>query len=123
MHDSIVVHDAEIGIKGKNRNRFEKRFMDNVERALGKGAKRVYKRHGRVVCDLGRTGDTDGIKETLAGLPGVAYFSFALKSRLDPAGMKKASLEVLDPEDRGTFKVVARRSNKEFGMTSQELKT
>jgi thiamine biosynthesis protein ThiI len=123
MYDSVVVHYGEIGVKGKNRDFFENRLMENIRKALGKHVERVYKRYGRIVCDHGKHADLDSIRKTLEGLPGIEYFSFAVKSGLDMKDIRKASLDALNDINFTTFGVVSKRSDKEFRMTSQELNT
>jgi thiamine biosynthesis protein ThiI len=118
----IIVHYSEIGTKGKNRIFFERTLIRNIKRALRGKVKRVYKRHGRIVCDLaGKTVKQEGIIEILETLPGIANFSFAVKSGLELTEIKRRSLGILKSEDFSTFMVISRRSNKEFRNTSQEM--
>lgn len=121
MYDSIVVHYGEIGTKGKNRDFFERKLMENIRKALGKHVERVYKRYGRIVCDPVERADLDRIRKILEGLPGIEYFSFAVKSGLGMKNIRKASLNALNGRSFKTFRVVSRRSDKGFRMTSQEL--
>jgi len=52
MH--VVIHYSEIGTKGGNRDFFEKALMNNVGRALGTRAKCVFRRYGRILCELSK---------------------------------------------------------------------
>lgn len=117
----IVVHYSEIATKGKNRNFFEKKLIINISKSLGNMIKSVYKRYGRIVCDLDKKSEYEKIIQALEKIPGIAYFSFATKTDLDLEKIKKVSVDVLKNEKFDTFKVVSRRSNKNFPSTSQEL--
>ncbi|MQB02448.1 MAG: tRNA 4-thiouridine(8) synthase ThiI, partial [Actinobacteria bacterium] len=46
--DLLLAHYHEIGLKGRNRPRFEKALRDNLTRALGDSAARVRLVSGRV---------------------------------------------------------------------------
>lgn len=113
----IIIHYGEIGTKGKNREIFEKKLIKNVKLALGKKAK-VYRRYGRIVCQteisLAR------VKNVLEKLPGIANFSIGLSCSLDMEEIKKKSLSILTGKFK-TFKVIAKRSNKLFPLTSMEI--
>jgi len=120
MNDSIVIHYGEIGLKGKNRSLFEKKLMENIQKALGKSVKRIYRLYGRIICDLTET-NTTKVKNTLKKIPGIAHFSFIIKSNLKLNDIKKNSLKTLKDKTFSTFKVISKRSNKNFAITSQEL--
>ena len=121
MENSVVIHYSEIGTKGKNRDFFEKKLAENTRKALGKSAKQVYRRYGRIVCDLDPDSDIGSMKQILEKLPGISNFSFAHRSKLDLEEIKKDSLLVLGTEDFSSFKVETRRSNKSFPFTSPEI--
>lgn len=117
----IVVHYSELATKGKNRDFFERKLIQNIESALGKSAEKVYKRYGKIICDLKGKCKEDEIRGILEKLPGIAYFSFAAKAELELKDIEKKSLEVLKNEEFETFKVVASRSNKNFKLNSMDL--
>ncbi|HEU4488579.1 MAG TPA: tRNA 4-thiouridine(8) synthase ThiI, partial [Actinomycetota bacterium] len=51
--DALVVHYHEIGLKGRNRARFEEQLTGNLRRALrGTGYRRIRCRAGRIMVDF-----------------------------------------------------------------------
>lgn len=116
-----VIHYSEIGIKGGNRNYFEKKLMNNIKKMLGDKAESVYKRYGRIICELEKNAKKKDVKEVLERMPGIAYFAFAVKSGLNINEIKNETLELLKSFDFDTFKVVTKRSNKNFKYNSQEI--
>jgi len=121
MYNSIVIHYSEIGTKGGNRKYFENRLMDNIRNAIGL---KVYKRYGRVICVMKKSkkpANLNQIKKKLEVIPGIAYFSFAVKTRLSMTDIKKKSLAVLKDEKFKSFRIRTRRSNKKFKLTSMEI--
>jgi thiamine biosynthesis protein ThiI len=100
---------------------FEDRLLKNVRAALGGNLKRVYKRYGRLICELDKGSNLTLIKEVLQKLPGIAYFSFAHRAALDIEKIKSRILEILGEKKFKTFKIFAKRSYKEFPLTSLEI--
>ncbi len=118
MYNSIVIHYSEIGTKGKNRAFFENRLVKNINKAIEKEA---YRRYGRIICELDKKEGLEKIKQILERLPGIANFSFAVKTTLDLKSIKADSIKLLKEEKFKTFKVDTKRSNKKFKLTSQQL--
>lgn len=75
----MLIHYHEIGLKGKNRGRFERRLMTNIDRAL-KGLPRgnVQRLSGRMMLALTPESPTEVICERLATVFGIANFSEAV---------------------------------------------
>lgn len=130
--ETIVIHYSEIGTKGGNRAFFENKLIENLKKALGKRAGRVYRRYGRIICELAGKGRSAGKEETgeireiekiLSLMPGVASFSFAAKAGLEMDDIKEKAREQLEREAFNVFKVAAKRSNKDFPKTSPEINT
>ncbi len=127
--ENLVIHYSEIGIKGKNRDFFEKKLMDNLRKSLGNKVKRVYKRYGRIICELNEktnkndVGNTnqEKIKEILELFPGVSSFSFATQVKLDIKNIEEKALGLLKEEEFKTFLIETKRSNKQFPLKSPEI--
>lgn len=125
----LVIHYSEIGTKGDNRNLFEQRLVHNVKERLRSVISGVQREYGRIVAILPPdAGDEERrqeihkkIFERMQFLPGVAFFAFARRSPLDIDAMKRISIELLTPTSFATFKVDAKRSNKGFPLTSQDV--
>ncbi|OYT41817.1 MAG: tRNA 4-thiouridine(8) synthase ThiI [Candidatus Aenigmarchaeota archaeon ex4484_224] len=121
MFNSIVIHYGEIGIKGKNRDFFEKKLIENLRFALKKLVKKVYRRYGRIICDLPKKPKYKKIEEILKNFPGIEYFAFSIKTELSLEKIKKVSLKLLKKQKFESFKVESKRSYKEFPLNSLEL--
>jgi thiamine biosynthesis protein ThiI len=121
MKNSIIIHYSEIGLKGKNRRFFENRLIDNIRHALKSSKVSIHRRYGRIIGEPSEISDMDNIKTILERLPGIAYFSFGIRTRPDIEEIKQATVEVLKSRSVHTFGVAAKRSNKMFPMTSDEI--
>lgn len=126
---TVLIHYHEIALKGKNRDFFERKLVENIKQAL-KGLvepKEIKRERGRVVIYLEREttrnrkrNDTK-ILERLKKVFGVAYFAFAIQTDLSTEAFRTVASEVLKEEKFATFKVRTRRSNKKFPLSSQEI--
>ncbi len=112
--DVAVVHYGEIGIKGRNREFFERKLIDNIRRVTGG---RVRRRYGRIVVEL----DEVRSVERIAKVPGVKYIGIGVKTDLDMEKIKEAAFNVVSKREFNTFRVDASRSNKSFPMNSVEI--
>ncbi len=118
----IVIHYAEIGLKGANRIFFEKKLMQNIRRALQSGgANEVVRRHGRLlVYPSADLTDTE-IRHRLKRVFGIAYFSFALAVERDLTAFCETSWQLLRQCSFDSFRVSTKRSQKDFPLTSVEV--
>lgn len=95
--DRILVHYAEIALKGRNRRDFERALRDNIRRRL-RGADldwNVRRGHDRIVVhvDTDHSGEAlDAALATLKEIPGIASFAAAAFFRGPPEG-DEAELE------------------------------
>ncbi len=110
----IVVHYGEIGIKGKNRDLFEKRLIENIKCVT---EKRVYRRYGKIIVDS----DDKRLKKVLSKIPGIEYFSFGYSCNTDLEEIKNCVERIVKEKSFKTFKISAKRSFKKFPYTSLEL--
>lgn len=117
--DAIVVHYAEIGLKGKNRAYFERLLIDNIKKKLGDLADSYTRETGQITANI--KGDISKIKDVMLRIPGIAYFSFAKKTSSDIDAIKKDVLEFLKDKKFETFKVDAKRRDKSVKIDSQKL--
>jgi len=119
IYDCIVIHYGEIGLKGKNRDFFEKKLVENIKEFID--LKSIYRLYGRIICDLKENYDFLFLKDNLLKIPGIEYFSFAKKCDFELNNISRISLDLLDYVDFKTFRVSTRRSNKIFKYTSMDL--
>ncbi len=119
----LVVHYAEIALKGGNRAWFEQRLREDLaERLKAVPGARVRRERGRLVVALedAAPGDLDRALDLVAHVPGVAWFAAA---RLVPreADAVEAEVVALARAGSGSFAVDTRRADKTFPLTSMEL--
>ena len=124
---SFLIKYAEIGIKGKNRYLFEDALVSHIHHALKRldGAFTVTKESGRIYAHAAEEYDFDEVVERLKCVFGIA--AICPVARIEDRGfddLKEQVIRYLDeayPEKNRTFKVNARRANKQYPMTSEEL--
>lgn len=120
MYPLLLVRYGELSLKGRNRKTFEELLLTNMRSIL----KDVP--HGKITKTFGRiyleTKDNwEELAHRLQSVFGIVSVSPVLKRDLDLEQIKEgASLVIRDTLGR-TFKVEARRPNKDFSLTSPEL--
>jgi len=125
MYTTLLIRYGEIGLKGGNRTKFERRLMDNMVDALAEFSDvRVYKTYGRVFVDIEE--DSLAAAERLQRVLGIVGISPVITAPLDMDAIMAAARSVVEveaPPGDGSipFRVDARRSNKEFPRTSLEI--
>ncbi len=118
----ILVRYGELALKGKNRGQFEQQLHRNLKGALQDLSATVVRHHGRfsVTCpdDL-----LQQALERLRRVFGLVSFSPVTETALKLDSIKTAATGLAKDLVRvkTTFKVKARRSNKNFPHTSPEI--
>jgi tRNA uracil 4-sulfurtransferase len=119
---TILVRYGEIALKGKNRGQFEQQLHRNLKGALQDLEATVTRHHGRfsVHCP------DSALEQSLTRLGrifGLVSFSPVYETTLDLEAIKEAAAGMVQelPAGDRTFKIKARRSNKEFPYNSPEL--
>lgn len=122
----ILVHYHEIGLKGHNRSRFEKRLASNLEALLtAYPIVTIHRISGRLIVFLKERCPKETAFQCasfIARIPGVARVSCGFKCERDMATMGKVArtaLEEARPFD--TFKVSARRAHTDFPIDSMQM--
>lgn len=126
-YQSLLIKYAEIGIKGKNRYLFEDALVKQIRFALKpiEGSFMVTKESGRIYANAGADFDLDDAVEALQRVFGIS--GICPMVQVDDLGfdeLKNQVLHYLDqvyPKKDFTFKVNARRANKQYPMTSEEV--
>lgn len=120
-YDHILVRYGELSTKGKNKKDFIKRLQHNVRNALKTFDRLEYKAtHDRLYILLNGE-DAHAIKDVLQHVFGISSFSFAVKISSEIEEMKKTALHIAEAFQGATFKIEARRSDKQFPMISDEI--
>jgi tRNA uracil 4-sulfurtransferase len=117
----VVVHYHEIGLKGRNRGFFEKRLVDNLRNTLKPFADaRVEVLNGRLLVAT-HEAPPEELLERVARTYGVAFLAPCAIVRSDVDEMTAAALALLATRTFRTFAIAAKRSTKEFALTSREI--
>ena len=122
--DFVVCHYHEIGLKGKNRDFFEKKLVENIKKALKPEFFDWVKRFpGRIVLKLTEKGSKNSkkIEQNLNYVFGISYFAFAKATKPQLKEIKKTALELISTQRGKTFKIETKRSDKKFPYSSQKV--
>lgn len=123
IYNTILIRLGELALKGKNRKQFETKLIQNISTRLRSFPKvHIHKTYGRVYIDLNGT-DIEQIVPELQKVFGIISFSPAIRTEKDINAIKRAALQVIDDPDLNakTFKVSARRTDRTFPISSQDL--
>lgn len=121
IYNTILIRLGELALKGKNRNQFETKLMQNIAARLRPFPNvHIHKTYGRVYIDLNGT-DIQEIVPELKKVFGIISFSPAIRTEKDLNAIKRAALQIIDDTEPKTFKVSARRTDRTFPVSSQDL--
>ena len=121
--ESCVIRFNEIWLKGKNRDLFIRRLIDNIKMKLDRSGISEYRLvrrwdHLFLVSDASREDVTRVLSKTF----GISNFMFVKETTHKLDDIKKAVLDVASRAPLGTtFRIVTKRSFKNVPYTSPEL--
>jgi len=117
----ILIHFAELSLKGKNKRVFEKKMADNLKRLLK--PQRLTRKHDRTIVELEHI--DDALLDHLALIPGISNFAVMHEAESDlddiRAVAERVVRETFGDVSGKSFRLKARRSDKRFALTSPEL--
>ena len=118
----ILIHYHEVGLKGKNRGRFENQLISNINKTL-KGVETgpVRRISGRLYLELTPESPIGVIRERLGWVFGIANYSEALKVPNDMEQMRQAAWAAAQKTTFKSFKIATRRSDKTFPFNSNDI--
>jgi len=127
MFKAFLIKYAEIGIKGKNRYLFEDALIQQMKYALKKceGEFKIHKTQGRIFVDALTDFDFDEVVERLQrvfGISGICPMIY-----VEDEGFEKLCETVIKyiddvyPDKNKTFKVVSRRTRKNYPKESMQI--
>ncbi|MBQ9119808.1 MAG: tRNA 4-thiouridine(8) synthase ThiI [Lachnospiraceae bacterium] len=126
MYKAFLLKYAEIGLKGKNRGVFENALRDQVQFNLDKlGKYHVLREQGRIFVECPEEYDYEETVEALKKVFGV--WGICPVVVIESTEWEQITAGVIDyvdkfyPEKNFTFKVEAKRANKQYPMTSPEI--
>ena len=127
QYQSFLIKYAEIGTKGKNRFMFEDALIKQIRFALREvdGSFEVTKESGRIHVTAEGDYDYDDTIEALKRVFGIADICPMVQiDDRDYENLKKHVVEYMDkvyPDKNLTFKVVARRGDKRYPVSSDQI--
>lgn len=111
-----------MSLKGANRPFFERILQDNIKKALPKDAYTSCEMcYGRIMVRLTERADEEEVRSSVRAVCGIANFSFAFLLSYDFSLLSEEVLAALAAREFRTFRVTARRADKHFPLTSQEI--
>jgi len=121
----FLIHYSEIGLKGRNRNFFERKLIDNIK-AISKhnnlNLKSIEDIHNALICDF--DSETEKINHCLSGIFGIKYFASIHETEKD---INKIILECesiiknISKEGIKEISFKTKRSDKNFLINSIEI--
>ena len=126
-YQSFLIKYAEIGTKGKNRFMFEDALIKQIRYALKpvEGRFEVTKESGRIYVMAEGDYEYDDVIEALKRVFGIADICPMVQIEdKDYENLKKRVVEYMDqvyPDKRLTFKVNARRGDKNYPVSSDQI--
>ena len=117
MKTVLLVRFGEIFLKGQNRSFFMSTLARNIRVAIAQYDAKLVGAEGRYFVEGEPIGE---IAERVRGVFGVHSVSPAVECEKDMAAIETAAVDMMLPLS-GTFKVVARRSDKRFPVDSMGL--
>ena len=122
MKKHLLIHYHEISLKGRNRPFFERALLKNIKMSVPESAiTRADILFGRIVVGLKGEADEKLIKESVRRVFGVANFSFAFALPSDFDKLAEQAPAILKDKNFKTFRVTAKRADKNYLLTSQEV--
>jgi thiamine biosynthesis protein ThiI len=116
----FLIHYGEIGLKGDNRHLFENRLLSNIKAHLaGLPIGSVNRRTGFMLVEAGGAAPKE-VAERLSHVSGIAYFMEAIRTEQEMPRIAEAAA-ILFNEGEGTIRVTAKRADKGFPLTSQQV--
>ncbi|MCS7126345.1 MAG: tRNA 4-thiouridine(8) synthase ThiI [Aigarchaeota archaeon] len=116
-YNSIVIHYGEITLKRGKRPIYEKMLKKNLEKALGRKLRRL---RGRLILNL-KNGEYRELCNKIGKTFGVVWYSPAIHVKKDLKIVEEKIVEALREEDVKSFKVIVKRSDKTYPLTSIEI--
>lgn len=121
--NAIIVHYAEIAIKGKNRPWFERLLIQNIAQQL-RGMKCIIKKvFGRILIEPPSLSEEEQAiyTERLQHVFGISDFSFVESIPQNIEAIKKTVSQHIPKYPAQTVRVLTKRSNKQFPLTSVDI--
>lgn len=126
QYSHIIINYDEIILKGKNRPFFERALVNNIKEFLEDIVyTKMSKEGGRLIVEINEKTEIAKTGDILKNIPGISNFSFASMEENDMEKICRKTLRILNESEKlhdyKTFKVSARRSDKNFVLKSPQI--
>lgn len=115
MSDTVICRYGELALKGKNRNYFERKLINNIKDLLRKnkiGYSKIENPRGRILIK------TNNKCTKLKNMFGLVSISPSFETKIDIKEIKKQSLKLIK---EGSFRVSTQRVDKTCTITSRQM--
>lgn len=120
--DSVLVRYHEIALKRNNRPYFMSLLRKNLAAAAGDlGLKGIKSLPGRLLLSFDERSNLKEIRRRIEKVFGVANFSFVERTLPDLEIIQAAILNSLEGKSFDSFRITAKRGDKNFPVTSPEI--
>ncbi|MGZ4144300.1 MAG: tRNA uracil 4-sulfurtransferase ThiI [Actinomycetota bacterium] len=122
IHDYLVVHYHEVGLKGGNRSLFERALVRNLARATSDLAElRPRRLPGRILVPIPIGTDAQAIAARAGTVFGIANYALARGGQIRFEVVCELAGEVMRAEPYETFAVRARVAHSDFPLSAREI--
>jgi len=122
MNTHILIHYAELALKGQNRPFFQKSLVRNLKNlTAGLGLREIQQPYGRLVLVLEPDANLAELEKRLRHAFGISNFSFAHEVAGDLEQLKAAITRCLEGRRFASFAVRVKRPDKTFPMNSMQI--
>ena len=124
--NTFIVRCGEVALKGLNKPYFERMLVDRIKRVLKKyNGVEVKRNEGLIFVRASKELDSDSIVGDISRVFGVASISPAIETESDMEEIGKAAVEymlrLIEKKGIKTFKVDAKRADKNFPVKSPDI--
>ena len=124
--NTFIVRCGEVALKGLNKPYFERMLVDHIKKALKKySGVEVKRNEGLIFVRAPKEQDSDLITGEISRVFGVASISPAMETASDIDEIGKAAvefmLEIIERKSIKTFKIDAKRADKNFPIQSPDI--
>lgn len=120
--NSVIIHYHEIALKGRNRPQFINQLVRNIKNVtFDLDVPDVRILPGRVELIFGTGTSWDAVRLRIERVFGIANFSHATRADPDIESLARTIDAALGERQVSSFRVSARRSDKRFPLTSQQI--
>ncbi|MBI4114568.1 MAG: tRNA 4-thiouridine(8) synthase ThiI [Candidatus Niyogibacteria bacterium] len=116
----VIIHYAEIALKGHNRAFFEKALLLNIKKQAEGLYEKIVRISGRLVLYYAEE-KKEEITKALGNVFGIHHFEFGRVTGADMQSMQVKAREMFVKKEKKSFRVTASRAEKQYPFTSQEI--